>query len=76
MKKRKVVVSDHALVRWLERVHGIDMNFFRSMLAKEVETAVAMGATGLTLNGVQFVLDNGVLCTVRPKSRNRETMAG
>lgn len=31
-RRKKVVVTDHALVRWLQRVHGIDMDFFRNQL--------------------------------------------
>lgn len=30
----KVQISDHALVRWLERVHDIDMDWFRAKLAE------------------------------------------
>lgn len=33
-------VSDHALVRWLERVHGVDMEGFREILRSEVAAMI------------------------------------
>lgn len=38
-------VTDHALVRYLERVHGVDVEAFRDALRSEVsEIAIAAGA--------------------------------
>ena len=42
-----VRVTDHALVRWLERLHGIDMEAFRAQLQTH----------GTTLLGRQDVMD-------------------
>jgi hypothetical protein len=66
-----VVVSDHALVRWLERAHGIDMEFFRRKLAGEVGHAAQAGASGLVLNGLRFALDGGRVITVTPVKDQR-----
>ena len=37
MKKnlRRIVVSDHALVRYLERVHGLDLNAIRNEIGNQ-----------------------------------------
>mgnify|MGYP001591326081 CR=1 FL=1 len=38
-------VTDHALVRYLERVHGVDVETFREALRAEISpSAVAVGA--------------------------------
>lgn len=40
-----IAVTDHALVRYLERVHHIDVEAFRAALRAEVsEAAIAVGA--------------------------------
>lgn len=42
---KKVEVTDHALLRYLERKYSIDVEALRREIAKEVECAVIMGAT-------------------------------
>lgn len=61
-------VSDHALVRWLERRHHIDLDVVRAtILTPERQEAIRCGATsihcreeGLTL----IVAENGTIKTV------------
>ncbi len=53
----KVNVTDHALIRWLERVHGIDMDAMRAEIAEAVHDALAAGATALTADGAHYVLN-------------------
>lgn len=72
-----VIVSDHALVRYLERVHGIDMDFFQRACANECEEAVAMGARAAKIGGHWFLFDGARLTTVlpaggRPNSQDRK----
>lgn len=58
-------VSDHALVRYLERVHNFDFQPYRDeILTDKVKTALMLGATGYKINGVNFVCKDGVLVTV------------
>jgi hypothetical protein len=71
-----VIVSDHALIRYLERVHGIDMEFFRQCAATEAEDAAKAGARAAKIGDNWFMMDGHVLVTVlpsgkRPKSRDR-----
>jgi hypothetical protein len=71
-------VSDHALLRYIERIMEIDIEAIRaSILTDAVKGALNAGATGVTVNGVKFV-SNGerVLVTVlsegmRPKKKTR-----
>lgn len=56
-------VSDHALVRWLERVMGYDVEAVRaSILTPERAEMIRMGATAIKANGVSLkVVDNTVV---------------
>lgn len=64
-------VTDHALVRWLERVHGMDMEGFRKQLGEVVAPYVAIGARRVTIEGFAYEFDRNVLCTVQPaKTKN------
>jgi DNA repair ATPase RecN len=58
-----VVISDHALVRWLERHYGMDLEPYRQEMANALSQAVAVGASGLkTAHGV-FKIRDGVVTT-------------
>jgi hypothetical protein len=62
-----MAVSDHALIRWLERVHNIDMEGYRAHLEEIVAPAVEA-----KVDGWWYVFSNGVLRTVvRTKPSNR-----
>ena len=41
---REIIVTDHALVRWLERYCGIDMEYFRAQVADAARPYVEAGA--------------------------------
>jgi len=61
---RRPSVSDHAVVRYMERVMGVDVEAVRNLIAAEVETAVAVGACGLKKDGFTFRLDGENVVTV------------
>ena len=61
-----VKITDHALVRWLERVHGTDMEKYRAELAKLAEPYVRMKCQHAEIGGVWFVFDGALLVTVVP----------
>lgn len=55
MKKRpRTHVSDHAIVRYLERVHGYDIEALRLSIARRVDPAASMGASGVVIDGFVF----------------------
>jgi hypothetical protein len=67
-------VTDHALVRYLERVHGVDMEALRKRIGRKVRKAVSHGANGVRIKGVSFKLIDNRVITVRPpyaRSRNK-----
>ena len=54
MKKPRVRVSDHAVLRYLERAGGFDIERLRREIGHRVEAAVAAGASGIQIGGVNF----------------------
>ena len=69
--KGRPVVSDHALVRYLERKYGFDSEAVRKeMLTPEVETAVRAGAAGCKSHGGTFKFRGMTVTTfIHPKTK-------
>lgn len=64
MSRFPLSITDHALLRWLERIHGIDVEGFRMLLRREAVASLdAYGALREADTGT-FVIDNGTLITV------------
>lgn len=63
-------VSDHALLRYLEHSHELDVEALRVSIATRLErAAIAAGQLGVLtysvrLDGVQFIVRNDVVTTV------------
>ncbi|WP_102866752.1 hypothetical protein [Pseudovibrio exalbescens] len=57
-------VTDHAVLRYMERVLDIDVSAVRNLIHAETETALTTGAAGLLRNGVRYVFANGKVVTV------------
>lgn len=51
-----VRVTDHAVLRYLERAHGLDVAAVRRHLAGKVLTGARLGAVGVTIENVKLVL--------------------
>jgi len=62
MKKSRVRVSDHALVRYMQRFKGIDCEKARRELGQRLDAAYVEGACGIVIEGfsVRVVIDDGV----------------
>ena len=71
-------VTDHALVRYLERVKGLDVETIRQHIAKLCAPCVAAGARTMHAEGVRFELGTGKVITCTPNgkwpSRTRREM--
>lgn len=61
MRRRAVdvEVSDHAVLRWLEREHGLDVGAVKAMIAGIVQEGAELEAMGVVLGRVRFVLKDG-----------------
>lgn len=67
----KYTISDHALVRYIERIHGVDVRSLKRQISKGLtermpnppdgEFSLKMG------NGLKFVIVDRVVKTVIPK---------
>ena len=53
----KVNVTDHALVRWLERIEGLDIDYIREDIAEKVSDAIDRGYEQCVKGDAVFVLD-------------------
>jgi len=68
-----LAVSDHALVRFLERAGGLDVEDLRERLtislARAAEAAAALGAVDFTVkaDGLSYLVCGGVVVTVLPE---------
>lgn len=58
-------VTDHALVRWLERVGGIDMDYFRDHIRSLVKEAYDAGFVTITIDDFTYVLDKKTESLIR-----------
>ena len=69
MKPPRARVTDHAVLRYLERVLKLDVEEHRRNIGKLVENAAAQGASGVIVDGMRYCLasDTGlpVVVTVR-----------
>lgn len=67
--RRPIGVSDHALVRYLERVAGVSLEIVRAEIADLVRDALDVGATRVTIAGCVYELDprTRAVITVLPK---------
>ena len=68
MKKQPSIrVSDHAVLRYLERVGGFEIEALRQNIAKRCESAVNAGASSITIDGVALLIEDGVVITTVPR---------
>jgi hypothetical protein len=64
MKHPRVQVSDHAVLRYMERAMGLDIETLRLEIGHKVDAAARAGACGLTVDAVNFRIVDGVVTTV------------
>lgn len=55
---RRVLVSDHAVLRYLERVGGFDIESLRRQIAERLEPHAAAGAEAVNIDGYRYVRRN------------------
>lgn len=70
MKRTRIHVSDHAVVRYLERVKGLDMCAVRAEIAAHVDLALEHdGVCGVVSGGFRYKLADLTVTTVLPASQ-------
>lgn len=61
-----VNVSDHAVLRYLERAMGFDIAGVRRHIEQTCAGAAVAGATALRADGVVYIMEQGRVITVKP----------
>lgn len=64
MKKSAVRISDHALLRYFERALGIDIEWHRRQLGRQIDKVMCDGATGVRMDGLVFRIEEETVVTV------------
>lgn len=66
------IISDHAVLRYLERAYGLDVAAIRAEIASARRPAIEFGAPVVITHGVRLVLREGLYCvTALPRKRAR-----
>ena len=72
MKHSRTRVSDHALIRYLERAGGFEIERLRAEIGHRIDAAAVAGASGVIIDGYQFRIKadqfGPVVTTVLPAS--------
>ncbi|MBO4168894.1 hypothetical protein [Cereibacter azotoformans] len=68
-------ITDHALIRYLERVVGLDLSAHRRAIADRVANAVALGASAVVSEGFKYMLTDSAVTTVRRAHSERRLPA-
>ncbi len=78
MKNRRptVQVTDHAVLRWLERVAGFDITALRDQIAASAEVGIHYGARTVVVSGGKLVLEGEAVVTVLRPSQIRASEIG
>ena len=56
-------VNDHAVLRYLQRVLGVDIDRVRRQIHADTASALAHDASGLSVNGIVYRLRDGYVIT-------------
>ena len=69
----KVSISDHAVIRWLERQYGIDIDSYRAELAALLQPQIDMGVHRPKVGDLFAIIDagSGVVKTITLRPENR-----
>lgn len=68
MKREKVRVTDHAVLRYMERGQGFNIEAVRKHIQDVCEPVAAVGGSALKAEGVKFAITNNAVTTVMPDS--------
>lgn len=64
MKKPLYHVTDHAIVRYLEQVEGVDIETLRRQIGRTVQQGIEEGANGVISGGMIYRLNGLSVVTI------------
>ncbi|MCP1550687.1 MULTISPECIES: hypothetical protein [Methylorubrum] len=59
-----ISITDHALLRWMERIHGVDVEGWRALMRDEVTASLKAFDGRLIPRAAGFVMAEGRVVTV------------
>jgi len=62
--RRRCEISDHALLRYIERVLGYDVEGLRAEIQRQVRPAVEVGASSIRADGFVYRIQGDIVVTV------------
>ncbi len=79
--KKRLIVSDHAVLRYLDRIGGFDIESLRHQISTRLQPHADRGAQGVVLDGHSFLVNqNGdrgpIVTTVLPVTRSPRNLMG
>ncbi len=82
MTKRRLHISDHAVLRYLERVGGFEIERLRKSMAERLNAAAQAGANAVVIDGYAYVIRRDqhgpvvttVLLADLPQGHHRESV--
>jgi len=66
ISKDPIIVTDHAVLRYMERAMGLNVEVIRSHIMSLCGDAAAYGAVCVRAEGLRFEIDGTRICTVAP----------
>lgn len=69
-KPDPIRVSDHAVLRYMERSMGLNVDLVRQHIADICSGAAAVGAVCVRSEGLRFEIGKNVVITVRPDGQS------
>jgi len=69
MKKPVIHITDHALLRYLERVLGYDVETLRRQIGHEISARTSGDATSVKMDGYQYRIENKAVVTITSLNR-------
>ena len=60
---KRPAVTDHAVIRYLERARGMDIDRVRAEIAELCRRGLDQGACGVKVEGLEFRIEDGVVVT-------------
>ncbi len=73
-RPRHLPVTDHAVLRWLERFAHVDIEAVREQIFRETHHALNSGASKITVNGTEYRIRDGHVVTIIAKHRPRSRL--
>lgn len=67
--KEPIRVTDHCVLRYLERAMGLNVEIVREHILQICSGAAAFGAVSVRAEGVKFEISGGAVVTVVPDQR-------